>query len=681
MKRASSSPRSGKRWGSSCPSPDGRRWREAPDEGHGKHAACERRPPHPAPSTSSGATLSRGRGTVVAALILLFLAAPLHAEKSLRWSRLAVTANLDADGRLHVAERHTIVFNGDWNGGERIFRRTLEENFRLTSVGRIDDAGNAIPLREAKSLAHVDDYAWTDSKTLRWRGRLPSDPPFQNRAITYLIEYTDGNILVQHDRDEYVLDHNFGLPDLQWPIDAYSLDLTLDPAWQPIDNVPAHITRANQPRGENVTITARLRHVGAAAPAAVSREAPAAVRYGLAAILLIGALLSLMQFYRRERSVGRFAPLPDPSSIDRKWLDANVFKYLPEVVGAAWDDRTGAAEVSAVLARMVQEGKMTSRIEKHGFLKNDDLVLTLQRSIDSFDGYEAALVKSLFIDGDTTSTEKIKKFYKKKGFDPASKIREPLARKSGEVGKQGGAPKVAWRLEIILAIAGIALIVVGAFSGPLSIVGGIAAASVVLVLWVAGFVPALDYRRRIVDLRRFSLEFVPQILLILAVPLIASQLRLSLFTQVGLVLLALGATRAILHAAMTRDGGERLENRRRLAAARAYFARELQRPKPALEDAWFPYLLAFGLGPHVDRWFHSFGSPSQTSSSSTSSSTSTSSSSGWTGGGGAFGGAGASGAWGVAAAGMASGVAAPGSGGGGGGGGGGSSGGGGGGGW
>src|SRR6266849_2296735 len=159
-------------------------------------------------------------------VLLLFLAFTAHADKSLRWSHLATTAHLDADGRLHVAERHTIVFSGDWNGGERIFRRTLDEDFRLERVSRVDETGNAIPLHGDKSLAHVDDYAWTDSKTLRWRSRLPSDPPFQNRAITYLIEYTDGNILIP-EGDTYRLDHNFGLPDLQWPIDAYSLDLTL----------------------------------------------------------------------------------------------------------------------------------------------------------------------------------------------------------------------------------------------------------------------------------------------------------------------------------------------------------------------------------------------------------------------------------------------------------------------
>ena len=148
-----------------------------------------------------------------------------------------MTAHLDADGRLHVQERQSIVFNGDWNGGERIFRNSLENALHFERISRIDATGRAIPMHEDKSLTHVDDYGWHDSNTLRWRSRLPSDPPFKNQEITYLLEYTFGNILIPKD-GLYLLDHNFGLPDLKWPIDNYSLDLSLDPVWQPLEGVP-----------------------------------------------------------------------------------------------------------------------------------------------------------------------------------------------------------------------------------------------------------------------------------------------------------------------------------------------------------------------------------------------------------------------------------------------------------
>ena len=164
-------------------------------------------------------------------LFMVLAAPPAAAEpRTLRWSRLAVTAHLDADGRLQVQEQHSIVFNGVWNGGERVFRTSLENLLHLDRISRIDEAGHVIPLREDKSLSLVDDYTWSNSNAVRWRSRLPSDPPFQHREITYRLEYTDANILIPAD-GSYLLDHNFGLPDLEWPIDEYSVDLSLDPVW------------------------------------------------------------------------------------------------------------------------------------------------------------------------------------------------------------------------------------------------------------------------------------------------------------------------------------------------------------------------------------------------------------------------------------------------------------------
>ena len=42
-------------------------------------------------------------------------------RRELHWDALDVEAHLNADGVLEVIERHTMVFTGDWNGGERVF--------------------------------------------------------------------------------------------------------------------------------------------------------------------------------------------------------------------------------------------------------------------------------------------------------------------------------------------------------------------------------------------------------------------------------------------------------------------------------------------------------------------------------------------------------------------------------
>jgi uncharacterized membrane protein YgcG len=613
------------------------------------------------------------KSKILLTLLVLFAASYASAgPRTLRWSRLAITARLDADGRLHVQERHSIVFNGDWNGGERTFRQGVENLIHLDRLSRIDESGQAIPLHEDKSLTRVDDYGWTSSNTLRWRSRRASDPPFENREITYVLEYTDERILVPAD-DTYLLDHNFGLPDLPWPIDAYSVDFSLDPIWQPLDSIPPHIARTNAAHGENVTVTARLRHTGATRPSAVNFGAPASLRYALLALLAAGLAFFGWQFRTREQALGRFAPLPDPASIDRRWLEEHLFTFQPEVVGAAWDDRTGAPEVAAVIARLAHEGKLSSRVEKRGW-RSDDLVLTLMRPKDSFDGYEAALVKALFIDGDTTSTQKIKAHYKSVGFDPVSKIRAPLERRVQEMGKQNAAPKIDRRWTLLVVGAGAGLVVLGAFDGALNILGALVALCVLLTFYVGGLFGAIDYRRRVSRLGAFSLEFVPAIVLVVAVTgflLVGmSGMRFSGLMLSGLALISLGAVRSLFNLARSRDAGERLETRRRLTAAREYFAQELRKPQPALEDAWFPYFVAFGLGPNVDRWFRSFGAASVASSSvstigssSFGSHSSGSAPGGWTGGGGASGGAGASGTWALAVSQLAAGVPSPSSGG------------------
>jgi uncharacterized membrane protein YgcG len=221
-----------------------------------------------------------------------------------------------------------------------------------------------------------------------------------------------------------------------------------------------------------------------------------------------------------------------------------------------------------------------------------------------------------------------------------------------------------------------------------------------IVLYFIALGGAVAWRNRVHDLGRAALRFVvPMVVALSALlfVLVTGIAQTSALALAGLCLLFVALSNSIFNQARSRENAERIAFRRRLAVARAYFKEELKRDMPRLEDAWFPYLIAFGLGKHMDKWFHAFGGESATpvsyaghsSGSRDGGSTgSTGSGGGWTGfgGGGGFSGGGSSGSWAAAAGSIAAGVAAPssssgGSGGGGGGGGGGSSGGGGGGGW
>jgi uncharacterized membrane protein YgcG len=603
--------------------------------------------------------------TILVTLLVVFGAPEAAAQpKTLRWTRLAVAAHLDSDGRLHVEERQSIVFNGDWNGAERDFPVSLEHEFNFDRISRIDESGGIVPLRKSDSLDGVDEFRLFGS-LLRWRSRLPDDPPFQNREITYVLAYKYGRILIPRD-GSYLLDHNFGLPRLEWPIDRFSVDLSLDRVWQAVDPVPSHIERSHV-QGQNVTVTARLRYTGASLPAAVNHGAPSWIRYALLMLLLVGAGGLGREFWRRERALGRFAPLADPASIDRQWLEKHVLSFPAEVVGAAWDDRTGTAEVAALIARLVHEKKLSSSVE------NKELVLTLLCPKDSFKGYEGTLVKSLFIAGDTTSTSQIKEHYKSRGFDPVEKIRKPIESLIGQTAGSKGAPKIERKWTVIGVVAGVILLAGGGFESALNLGWAFKESAIVVLVYLAGLAGAINYRRQLSSLDLRALQFLPAVLLILMVPaarlLQANGVRLNSFVLAGLCLLSVALIRSLFNLAKSRDAGERLEHRRRLAAGRNYFIRELHQSNPALDDAWFPYVLAFGLAKDADRWFRSFGGTDASSSSSrttfdssrgSSWSSGGSSSGGWSGfGGGASGGAGASGAWAVAATSMASGVSSP----------------------
>src|SRR5438046_1873337 len=106
------------------------------------------------------------RTRAVLALTLL-IAASAHA-KSLHWRSVAVDAHLDAEGRMHVVETQTYVFDGDWNGGERRFNVYGNQSLQFESLSRVDRDGSETVLVMAP-LDETDHYQILDGPIVRWR--------------------------------------------------------------------------------------------------------------------------------------------------------------------------------------------------------------------------------------------------------------------------------------------------------------------------------------------------------------------------------------------------------------------------------------------------------------------------------------------------------------------------------
>ncbi|MEO8216701.1 MAG: DUF2207 domain-containing protein [Acidobacteriota bacterium] len=630
------------------------------------------------------------RRLVFALLVVVQFTAINGFSKELHWEKLSVQARLDGSGSLHVDEKQVMVFTGDWNGGERIFRIAQGQKLDLQGITRIDPATGASTELAEGSLDDVDHYAWNDSRTLRWRSRSPSDPPFENTSIVYVLHYTLSNILQKED-DHYLLDHDFAFADRVGAINRFTLHLTFDPQWQEIKAPRADWSAGPLAPGSGFVLKIPLRYSGQESALSVNPGPPlwwkmtGASLFAVPLILLIVVLL-------RERSLGRFDPL-HPDQIDRTWLAQHILTLRAEVVGAIWDRNISSDEVSATLARMVTEGKLASAVTTGEHVK-ESLVLDLKVPRSKLDGYERGLVDALFFNGNHTSTEAIQNHYKSAGFNPVSTITpglQALVEEQLPTGKSKG--PAGWVSGLLFLSLAAYLIWTGVKFEDLRL-GAFLIGFVSIFLVVLGILAPSYWKSRLdYGVAGALASLIPAAIFfgaglkIFRTGALFGGTPLDARLLIAIAIATLWVVSGSIGALGSEDGREAIAFRKKLTAARVWIAGELQKSSPDLEDHWLPYVLAFGLGKTMRKWYarfgvaaaastfsdgsHSFGSSSSTGSSGSS----------WTGGGGAFGGAGASGAWTAAAAGIAAGVAAPSSSSSSGGGGGSSSGGGGGGGW
>jgi uncharacterized membrane protein YgcG len=630
------------------------------------------------------------------------LHASLHAprlgaqDRALDWPTIEVTAHLDADGRLRVQERQTIRLSGDWNGPERRFDVRIGQSLVLHSLTRRDSlSGMEIPLREGGADA-VDEYRWADGYTVRWRSRLPDAPLHDNTTLVYTFDVSyDGIVRPAAGDNRYLLDHDFAFADRWDSIDRFTLTLTLDPVWEAPPEFTGRFDTGPLQPGYGFTVTVPLRYIGATKPAAVVHGAEFAERRLIAQGLILAALVMVLRLVFIERSLGRFAPLPHQREVTREWLEQHVLAFPPEVIGTAWDDTTAAPEVAATLARLVVDGKLESSVKETKVWMFRKQVLHLKLLVDrhTLSPHDLALINALFdANRDRTDTEKVRERYSATGFNPASIIKPGVQQmlESG-IGLGGTVPKPSRLPAFLLLIAGLVLIVMGATRSELDLLIGLRTAALIFAGYLVLCTQTGVWQQRVVRpaIHLLLRVVVPMALAVwlLAQLILSGAAQAGVHTLAGIATLALAFLHSALNLARSRHDAERTAVRKRLAVARAHFARELATPTPRLDDRWLPWVLGFGLGRKADQWFRAFGAAGSDGLARNAGArgfSGSSSGSGWTGfgGGGGFAGAGSSGSFAAAVGGMAASVAAPSSSsGGGGGGGGGSSGGGGGGGW
>ena len=530
--------------------------------------------------------------TVLVALAL-FAASLLQAqERTLSWTALDVSAKLDNDGTLWVSERHRMLFDGDWNGGERIFRVEDGQQLALVGMSRVDENGETQPMARATGDGiGLHEYRF-DGRTLRWRARQSFDPPFRNAERVYVIDYALRNV-VERNGDAYVLDHDFAFVDRPGPIESFSATLNLDSAWQaPPDFVP-RFARTDVPAGESVVLRVELQWTGEGQPAYVAPLVPpermpaagvvetrpprlpaspprprasTAVKLIALGAFVLAAVLLMNGFLRREEALGRYEPPPD---VNPGWLEEHLLVHRAEVVGAAWDGVTGPGEVAALIAIMTSEGKIEN------VSGAPRLRLLVPR--ESLSDYERGFVDALFINGNEIDPETLRRHYHAVGFRPEKTIAAPLSAAARKL--VGSAPASSWAV-------GCVALAVAAFVFP------IVAVAFLLTLAVGAAYRGTPHGRRMATALPFPL---------LLAAVLHTYINVSLGWLIGSLIAGTLLLWLALRFASWRESEYELRNLRNFHAARDFLRQRIVLRDPEVDPRWIPYMLAFGLVPD-DRW-------------------------------------------------------------------------------
>lgn len=546
-------------------------------------------------------------------LILLLFAATALADE-LRWRSLDVEARIDDDGTLHASERHTMIFDGEWNGGQRTIPLRVDppaQRLTFDRVARVVSKKKTIDLtRVSDAPDQVDEYGvYNDGTTIRWRARLADDPPFRGKRLTYIIDYTLTNTLVRRGAP-LRLDHDFAPTDRPGPIEHFSLIVELPKS---LNQPPIKIARDDIPPGEGVlvretywlpkgaSVPAALLPAAAAPPA----PAPAPQKKELlpsktpiapftadviAFTMIVLALLFVFRFLFGEAAAGRFVRVPRDQ---RDWIEEFLSKLDAEVVGVAWDGVVGQDEVAAILARMTAEGKITSSTDK------GDMILKLQVPFETLRGYEADLIQAIFLGKNEATTRAVREHYAASGFDPARVVEHNL--KSALLGlpqwedQERGEWVVFWilaALTFVLAIAG------GSRSG---VDGGMALVFSFLALTAGGFTLlfTIGAKRALTAVWfRFFLGFaVPFFSIVFAAIGIVHgpEIRIHHLTAMMLASAALTIVVLAVERMKIDQTREKVELRKNLAAAREWLKAQVSTAGAPIPDLWIPYLYALRL--------------------------------------------------------------------------------------
>src|SRR6185312_2780986 len=101
------------------------------------------------------------------------------------------------------------------------------------------------------------EYRWFDGHILRWRARMPDDPPFHDALRIYELDYVIAGVL-QRFQAGYFLDHDFAFADRPGIIEHLHAELTFDPSWRQLNAIEPTLDVDSLPPGQGAVLSLSL---------------------------------------------------------------------------------------------------------------------------------------------------------------------------------------------------------------------------------------------------------------------------------------------------------------------------------------------------------------------------------------------------------------------------------------
>jgi hypothetical protein len=544
--------------------------------------------------------------------LALLASAAVAAGDEVIWSSSEVRVTLLPDGALSVADHGNAFIRDGVTVVKRAYSSYADDRVTAVRVVRIEPDGREVPERFTSPWNGAVQWNVSSGgppqRVYRIETRVTGVvipiwgiccPRRQRETFTSPIgrlkEITSfWRESGSHPLSRYVLNYQYLFPDQQEPFNVQP-SLAFGPQWKPVHPIaPGSVGSDVPPEPFGIPGSYRFRHVfdyaGGGRPAAVDILTPLFRDLSVTGFPIL-AILIWFAYLRR------FVLRPKISEIDERWLSEHLFNEDAEVIGARWSGRPAHLTIERFLRRLERQGKVALDIGRiNEDTDDEDFVVSIRLRVarNQFEDFERLVIDELIPKGNEIDSRDLRRTHANRDFDPMARAQEwlsALARKNSRLQKTSLASRA---FSFALFFTGFALLVADVTRRQSEAVVLLSPWLLIMLVafWPSRFVWRLTRKWRYGGL----LLWIPILIMLAVVVLVHTAIAegLGLAGSIGILLACVGAYHATV-ADAAKSGGTEVQRMVDLAAAEAWFRRELRSAHPRIRKEWQPYVAAFGL--------------------------------------------------------------------------------------